>query len=136
MPMRFGSMRQTVFGIAALGFALSTRAAFDLPWRTVDGGGGTSSGGVLMLSGTCGQADAGPAMTGGTFSLTGGFWAAPFSNAPPCPGDLDGDDDVDQADLGQLLAAYNQTDEGDLDGDGDTDQADLGILLANYGTNC
>ncbi|MCK4873177.1 MAG: beta-propeller fold lactonase family protein [Phycisphaerales bacterium] len=49
------------------------------------------------------------------------------------PGDLDGDGDVDQADLGILLAAYGIDDGGDCDGDGDTDQADLGILLANYG---
>ncbi|HEB61490.1 MAG TPA: hypothetical protein ENJ06_06665 [Phycisphaeraceae bacterium] len=49
------------------------------------------------------------------------------------PGDLDGDGDVDQADLGLLLAAYQQNANGDLDGDGDTDQADLGILLANFG---
>ncbi|HEB60262.1 MAG TPA: hypothetical protein ENJ06_00395 [Phycisphaeraceae bacterium] len=47
-------------------------------------------------------------------------------------GDLDGDGDVDQADLGILLAAYGQNADGDIDGDGDTDQADLGILLANY----
>ncbi len=53
-----------------------------------------------------------------------------------CVGDLDGDYDVDQSDLGILLGAYNQTDQGDLDCDGDTDQADLGTLLANYGTNC
>jgi Right handed beta helix region len=51
----------------------------------------------------------------------------------PCLGDLDGDGDTDQADLGVLLASYNQDDGGDLDGDGDTDQADLGILLADYG---
>ena len=50
------------------------------------------------------------------------------------PGDLDGDGDVDQADLGALLAAYLQNAGGDIDGDGDTDQADLGILLANFGT--
>ncbi len=48
-------------------------------------------------------------------------------------GDLDGDGDVDQLDLGILLAAYLINGNGDLDGDGDTDQADLGILLANYG---
>ncbi|MCK4872145.1 MAG: hypothetical protein KAS72_05435 [Phycisphaerales bacterium] len=54
----------------------------------------------------------------------------------PCPGDLDGDGDVDQADLGILLAAYGLNGTGDCDGDGDTDQADLGILLANYGTVC
>ncbi len=49
------------------------------------------------------------------------------------PGDLDGDGDVDQADLGLLLSCYGEGDCGDIDGDGDTDQADLGALLANYG---
>ncbi|HEB61493.1 MAG TPA: hypothetical protein ENJ06_06680 [Phycisphaeraceae bacterium] len=49
------------------------------------------------------------------------------------PGDLDGDGDVDQADLGILLSCYLTSDCGDLDGDGDTDQADLGLLLSNYG---
>ncbi|MFG0251687.1 MAG: FG-GAP repeat domain-containing protein [Phycisphaerales bacterium JB038] len=49
------------------------------------------------------------------------------------PGDLDGDGDVDQADLGILLASYGKDAGGDIDGDGDTDQADLGALLGNYG---
>ncbi|HUU96362.1 MAG TPA: C25 family cysteine peptidase [Phycisphaerae bacterium] len=52
------------------------------------------------------------------------------------PGDLDDDGDVDQHDLGILLADYGCTGgdcPGDCDGDGDTDQADLGILLANWG---
>jgi Viral BACON domain len=49
-----------------------------------------------------------------------------------CPGDVDGDGDTDQSDLGLLLAAYEVDDNGDLDGDGDTDQSDLGILLADY----
>ncbi len=56
-----------------------------------------------------------------------------FLDPPPVLGDLDGDGDVDQADLGILLAAYLISDAGDVDGDGDTDQSDLGILLANYG---
>jgi hypothetical protein len=54
----------------------------------------------------------------------------------PLPGDLDGDGDVDQADLGILLADWGCTGgdcPGDADGDGDTDQADLGVLLANWG---
>jgi hypothetical protein len=50
-----------------------------------------------------------------------------------CPGDLDGDGDTDQSDLGILLAAYDLNGDGDLDGDGDTDQSDLGVLLADYG---
>jgi hypothetical protein len=49
------------------------------------------------------------------------------------PGDLDGDGDVDLADLGILLASYEIDDGGDLDGDGDTDTADLGVLLADFG---
>ena len=53
-------------------------------------------------------------------------------SGPGIPGDLDGDGDVDQSDLGILLASYLQNDGGDIDGDGDTDQSDLGILLANY----
>ncbi|MCK4873220.1 MAG: VCBS repeat-containing protein [Phycisphaerales bacterium] len=50
-----------------------------------------------------------------------------------CPGDLDGDGDTDQSDLGLLLSSYDIDDGGDLDGDGDTDQSDLGILLSDYG---
>ena len=61
-------------------------------------------------------------------------FGSPFFN--DCPGDLDGDRTVGQADLGILLAAYGQSDGGDIDGDGDTDQADLGTLLASYGDTC
>jgi hypothetical protein len=58
---------------------------------------------------------------------------------PDCPGDLNGDLLVDQADLGILLGDWGCTGgdcPGDIDGDGDTDQADLGALLANYGVDC
>lgn len=54
-----------------------------------------------------------------------------------CPGDVDGDGDVDQSDLGLLLMNFNQPvppgTGGDLDGDGDVDQEDLGLLLPNFG---
>ena len=48
---------------------------FAIDWFTIDGGGGTSTGGVYSISGTIGQPDAGPAMTGGNYSLVGGFWS-------------------------------------------------------------
>jgi sulfatase modifying factor 1 len=55
-----------------------------------------------------------------------------------CVGDLDGDGDTDQSDLGILLGDWGCDDPvngcaGDLDGDDHTDQADLGILLADWG---
>lgn len=58
-------------------------AGFDLSWNTVDGGGGTSTGGTFDLSGTIGQADAGGPLTGGTFSLTGGFWPGAVKKCIP-----------------------------------------------------
>jgi hypothetical protein len=59
--------------------------------------------------------------------------AAAYPAGPDCLGDLDGDGDTDQADLGVLLASYGVDAGGDLDGDGDTDQADLGVLLGDWG---
>jgi len=50
---------------------------YSIPWHTIDGGGGTGTGGVYSVSGTIGQPDAGGPMTNGPFSLTGGFWALP-----------------------------------------------------------
>ncbi len=51
---------------------------------------------------------------------------------PPCPSDLDGDGQVDGADLGLLLGAWGTT-SADLNDDGTTDGADLGLLLAAWG---
>jgi len=58
-----------------------------------------------------------------------------------CPGDLDGDWDIDLSDLAQLLAHYGTVSgasyaDGDIDFDGDVDLSDLAALLANYGTSC
>ena len=44
-------------------------------WSKVAGGGQTSTGGVFQVSGTIGQHDASSAMSGGNFSVTGGFWS-------------------------------------------------------------
>ena len=60
---------------------------------------------------------------------------------PPCFGDLDGDLDIDLADLTILISHYGMTSgasgtDGDMDCDGDVDLADLGALLSRYGASC
>lgn len=55
---------------------------------------------------------------------------------PTCPGDLDGNGQVDTTDLGILLGAFGTSDAGDLNDDGITDTTDLGILLGSFGTTC
>ena len=59
--------------------------SYSIDWYTVDGGGGTSTGGVYSISGTIGQHDAGGPMTGGNYSVTGGFWALFAVQTPGAP---------------------------------------------------
>ena len=48
---------------------------YTIDWYTVDGGGGTSTGGNYTLSGTIGQSDAAiTTLSGGGYTLDGGFW--------------------------------------------------------------
>jgi len=53
--------------------------SYAIDWHTIDGGGGTSTGGLYSVSGSIGQPDAGGPMTNGPYSLTGGFWALPIA---------------------------------------------------------
>jgi hypothetical protein len=48
------------------------------------------------------------------------------------PADLDGDGDVDAADLGILLGAWGTNGPGDIDGDGTVGAADLALLLGSF----
>ena len=81
------SMKTTLRFAAACAvvMAVGAFAQYSVPWYTVDGGGGTSTGGVFAISGTIGQPDAGT-MAGGNFTLRGGFWgivaAVQTTNAP------------------------------------------------------
>jgi len=64
-----------LLAVAALNLCgLSAKAqTYALDWHTI-GGGSTSTGGVFAVSGTVGQPNAGK-MSGGSFSIQGGFWA-------------------------------------------------------------
>ncbi|MBW7906082.1 MAG: hypothetical protein LC135_17050 [Phycisphaerae bacterium] len=138
-------LRWCLAALAALAVLLPARTAaaaqYQLSWWTVDGGGEIfSTGGVFALGGAIGQPDAGDTLTGGVYTLVGGFWAVHLT---PCPGDINGDDVVGQSDLGILLAAFgacvgdpNFNPDADLDGSGCIGQPDLGILLSNFGRTC
>jgi hypothetical protein len=65
--------RLLCFFILPSSFCLQAWGQFSIDWYTIDGGGGTSTGGVYSVSGTIGQPDAG-AMSGGNYTLEGGFW--------------------------------------------------------------
>jgi hypothetical protein len=131
----------SVLAGAALLITPAAVAQYDIDWHTIDGGGDMwTTGGNFELSATIGQPDAGVTMTGGNFALTGGFWPG-AAEEEFCFGDLDGDNDVDLADLARLLGNYGTTggasyEDGDLDGDGDVDLTDLAALLGVYGTTC
>lgn len=67
------------------GFATLRAQSYAINWHTIDGGGGTSTGGVYAVSGTIGQPDAGGPMTGGSYSLSGGFWMLAAVQTPGAP---------------------------------------------------
>jgi len=120
-----------LFVVAAGGLASESAGPppFEIPWHSIDCGGGTSDGGQFSVTGTIGQHDTGT-MTGGGFVISGGFWAA--SSLLPLPGDCEHDGDVDLNDYACFFACALGPGQGllpdceafDLDDDGDVDIAD------------
>jgi hypothetical protein len=68
-------MKKLLSLLALLAPLLASAQTYSIDWYKVAGGGGTSTGGAYAVSGTIGQQDASGAMAGGSYSLTGGFWA-------------------------------------------------------------
>ncbi|HMC26462.1 MAG TPA: hypothetical protein VKM56_01570 [Verrucomicrobiae bacterium] len=68
--------------VAFLGVVSASAQNYRIDWFTIDGGGGTSSGGQYTLSGTIGQPDAGE-LKGGNYVLDGGFWGELFMQIVP-----------------------------------------------------
>jgi hypothetical protein len=78
-------MKKLILLFALLAPALVRAQSYSIDWFSIDGGGGSSTGGVYSVSGTIGQPDAGR-MSGGVYTLDGGFWgilaAVATSGAP------------------------------------------------------
>ncbi len=72
-------MRNLIFFFTLLVPAFGHAQTYSINWYKVAGGGGTSSATnastIYSISGTVGQQDAGGAMTGGNYSVTGGYWS-------------------------------------------------------------
>lgn len=60
--------------VLLVGAALAAPNTFSIPWWTIDGGGGNSQGVEYTVSGTIGQPDTSPLMSGGDFTIVGGYW--------------------------------------------------------------
>jgi hypothetical protein len=91
----FGGLRLAAVIFLVSLCAATARGQLAVNWYTIDGGGGTSSGGTFVVSGTIGQPDAGT-MSGGIFVVNGGFWAGLGASGPHC-GSADFDCDGDTA---------------------------------------
>jgi len=149
--MRFGKKRQStarlllivagcsgVFIAAAFTDTVSSAGepAVEINRFTIDGGGEMfSSGGGFELSGTIGQPDAG-VLSGGNFTLAGGFW---FEEPPT---DCNSSGTVDLYDYSDLEACLSHPGDGlvapscacfDLNADQDVDLRDVGEFQRNFG---
>lgn len=92
MPAQFKTWRRFIalLGFIILHSAFCLRAqgqTYTIDWYKIAGGGGTSTGGTYQVSGTIGQPDASAnnAMSGGNYSLTGGFWSLYAVQTPGAP---------------------------------------------------
>src|SRR5664279_55516 len=68
-------MKKLIFQFVLLIPVFSFAQNYSIDWYKVAGGGGTSTGGVYAVSGTIGQPDASAPLSGGNYSVTGGFWS-------------------------------------------------------------
>ena len=75
--MKTRNLKGLLLGLMALAGSQAALQAesYSIDWFKIAGGGGTSTGGTYQVSGIIGQPDASGALTGGSYSLTGGFWS-------------------------------------------------------------
>ena len=69
----------TVLVVASAALALGGE---NISRWAVAGGGGQRAGGGYALNGTLGQTEAGPSMSGGDYTLSGGFWGGVATSVP------------------------------------------------------
>ncbi len=89
-----------------------------------------------MLRGTTGLPDAG-VLSGGDFTLRGGFWQTVGVDCSNCPTDVDGNGETEAFDLANLLGKWGPVTPAsaclDADGNGFIEAFDLAVLLGAWG---
>ncbi|HZW06235.1 MAG TPA: GC-type dockerin domain-anchored protein [Phycisphaerales bacterium] len=89
-------MKPALIATAAAALPCVAWGQLSIPWWTVDAGGGAFTGDGFTLSGTAAQVDAGPAMIGGGYTVTGGFWVV--ATRPACAADVGAQGGVEGSD--------------------------------------
>ncbi|MBX3379949.1 MAG: hypothetical protein KF805_07625 [Phycisphaeraceae bacterium] len=136
VPITFG----TSFTLGVYGYARGSM-------RSSSGVGGISTGRASNIIITWGGISNiyfnGSPIGGSTVSSSTGInWGQPIQPPAPCPGDLNGDNQVDDSDFSIFAGAYNILDcadpsmpagcPADLNGDGFVDDADFVLFVAAY----
>ncbi len=118
-------MKTATFLAFMFGFVCIAFGEYEIPWYSIDGGGGTSSGGDYVLVGTIGQADTG-ITSGGEYVLSAGFYPGNFgcivnltdlllfcdqwlTEGPDQTADFDGLNGVDLTDFSMFSAWWLDT---------------------------
>lgn len=55
--------------------AIAGNSGYGIDWWSISGGSESMSGGPYHLAGSAAEISAGPEMSGGEYTLTGGFWS-------------------------------------------------------------
>ena len=146
MNRRTAAAARAGLSLLLVATGLAVADAYDLNWWTADGGGQMwSTGGGYTLGGTLGQHDADLAapMTGGNYTLTGGFWVSTLTAPAIRRGDLNCDGTYGYLSFGDInpfvkyitnftawQAAYPACppENGDINGDGTCGQSSFGDI--------
>lgn len=139
------------FAIAGLALALVATVASAAPpvvvRHVIAAGGRRSNSGPFVITGTIGQAAAGPSsgpMLGGAFAVRSGFW---FGDGPiQCLADYDINGEVDILDFLNFIDDFSVCEESpapcgslgdpDIDGNGFIDILDFLIFIDSFSNGC
>jgi hypothetical protein len=73
--LKTGKVKWPLLAMLLLAPIVAPAQSYSIDWYKIAGGGGTSTNGQFSITGTIGQPDASGAMSGGSYSLSGGFWS-------------------------------------------------------------